>query len=196
MTVDEALDRIAAKDPAINAFITVAGDAREQARALEDERRQGRIRGPLHGAPISLKDIIDVRGMPTTAASHARAGSIAASDAPLVTRLRSAGAVIIGKCNLHEFALGTTNDESAYRPHHRHNCVWENSAAIFWSAWTMTCDPVSRKPSIGCALPGPLFATQPFPTLKTFRRPTRISPCPKPTRTTRRRSSGRADIRR
>src|SRR5256885_16713210 len=116
MTVEEALDRIAAKNPAINAFITVAGDAREQAGALEDERRQGRIRGPLHGTPISLKDIIDVRGMPTTAASHARAGSIAALDAPLVTRLRSAGAVIIGKCNLHEFALGTTNDESAYGP--------------------------------------------------------------------------------
>jgi aspartyl-tRNA(Asn)/glutamyl-tRNA(Gln) amidotransferase subunit A len=75
-------------------------------------------RGPLHGIPISLKDLIDVAGLPTTAASRVRAGHVAAADAPIVTRLRDAGAVIVGKTNLHEFALGTTSEDSAYGPVH------------------------------------------------------------------------------
>jgi aspartyl-tRNA(Asn)/glutamyl-tRNA(Gln) amidotransferase subunit A len=73
-------------------------------------------RGPLHGRTISIKDLIDVKGVPTTAASRVRTGHIAAADAPVVTRLRDAGAIIIGKTNLHEFALGTTSDESAFGP--------------------------------------------------------------------------------
>ncbi|MBW8868464.1 MAG: amidase [Acidobacteria bacterium] len=116
ITVDEALDRIDSLNPTFNAFISVAADTRAQAAALEEERRRGRSRGPLHGVPISVKDIIDVRGMVTTAASHARPQEVAVTDAPLVARLREAGAVIIGKCNLHEFALGTTNEESAFGP--------------------------------------------------------------------------------
>ena len=88
----------------------------EQARVLDEELRHGRSRGPLHGRTISIKDLIDVKGVPTTAASRVRAGHIAAADAPVVTRLRDAGAVIIGKTNLHEFALGTTSDESAFGP--------------------------------------------------------------------------------
>ena len=64
----------------------------------------------------SIKDLIDVKGVPTTAASRVRAGHIAAADAPVVGRLRDAGAVIIGKTNLHEFALGTTSDGSAFGP--------------------------------------------------------------------------------
>jgi aspartyl-tRNA(Asn)/glutamyl-tRNA(Gln) amidotransferase subunit A len=114
-----AFARIAKRNPSLNAFITVLEhDALEQARTLDDERARGHVRGPLHGVPISIKDLIDVSGVPTTAASHVRAGAIAAADAPVVTRLRDAGAVIIGKCNLHEFALGTTNDESAFGPAH------------------------------------------------------------------------------
>jgi aspartyl-tRNA(Asn)/glutamyl-tRNA(Gln) amidotransferase subunit A len=120
--VDVAVDvfaRIARLNPSLNAFITVlANDAIEQARALDDERARGHVRGPLHGVPVSLKDLIDVRGVPTTAASRVRAGTMAQADAPIVTRLRDAGAVIIGKCNLHEFALGTTNEESAFGPAH------------------------------------------------------------------------------
>ena len=88
----------------------------EQARVLDEELRHGRSRGPLHGRTISIKDLIDVKGVPTTAASRVRAGHIAAADAPVVARLRDAGAVIIGKTNLHEFALGTTSDESAFGP--------------------------------------------------------------------------------
>src|SRR5262249_44589656 len=71
-----------------------------------------------HGLPISLKDIIDVAGVRTTAAARARMDHVAEEDAPLVTRLRRAGGVIIGKCNLHEWALGTTNEESAFGPVH------------------------------------------------------------------------------
>src|SRR6185312_3622302 len=100
-----------------NAFILVDADgARAAARAVDEERRRGVDRGPLHGMPISLKDLIDVAGQPTTAASRVRGGHVAAADAPIVTRLREAGVVLIGKTNLHEFALGPTNDESAYGP--------------------------------------------------------------------------------
>ena len=115
--VTDALERIAALNPQLNAFITIfEREAMEQARALDEERRQGRSRGPLHGRTISLKDLIDVRGYPTTAASRARAGHVAHGDAALVTRLREAGAILIGKTNLHELALGTTSDVSAFGP--------------------------------------------------------------------------------
>jgi len=118
-SVSEALDRIREGNPTLNAFITVFdADAMQQARALDEELKAGRSRGPLHGRTISVKDLIDVAGFPTTAASRVRAGHIARSDAVVVTRLREAGAVIIGKTNLHEFALGTTSDESAFGPVH------------------------------------------------------------------------------
>jgi aspartyl-tRNA(Asn)/glutamyl-tRNA(Gln) amidotransferase subunit A len=101
----------------LNAFITVMADeAREQARQADRDFASGRRRGPLHGIPISLKDIIDVAGTPTTAASRVRRGHLARADAPVVTRLREAGAVLIGKTNLHEFAFGTTNEDSAFGP--------------------------------------------------------------------------------
>lgn len=115
--LDASLESIAAGNPSLNAFITVSGEeARRQARELDAERRAGRYRGPLHGIPVSIKDIIDIKGLPTTAASRVRAGHIAAADAHVVAQLRQAGAVIVGKCNLHELALGTTNDESAFGP--------------------------------------------------------------------------------
>jgi aspartyl-tRNA(Asn)/glutamyl-tRNA(Gln) amidotransferase subunit A len=113
--VADALERISALNPTLNAFISVFEvEAMEQARALDEELRHGRSRGPLHGRTISIKDLIDIKGIPTTAASRVRAGHIAANDATVVTRLREAGAIIIGKTNLHEFALGTTSDESAF----------------------------------------------------------------------------------
>jgi aspartyl-tRNA(Asn)/glutamyl-tRNA(Gln) amidotransferase subunit A len=114
---DACLSAIAERDQALNAFITVLGDtAREQAERADAEMDTGQYRGPLHGVPISLKDLIDVRDQPTTAASRVRQGHVAASDATVVTRLRDAGAVIIGKTNLHEFAFGTTNEDSAFGP--------------------------------------------------------------------------------
>ena len=115
--LEQCLAAIDERDPALNAFITVlADDARRQARAADAELSAGRDRGPLHGIPISLKDLIDLAGTPTTAASRVRSGHRAATDAPIAARLREAGAVFVGKCNLHEFALGTTGEESAYGP--------------------------------------------------------------------------------
>ncbi|MBI3047160.1 MAG: amidase [Acidobacteria bacterium] len=117
LVTERCLQAIAAQNGALNAFIRVfADEAREQARQADAEIARGRSRGPLHGVPISLKDLIDVRGVPTTAASRVREGHVAARDATVVARLRAAGAVLVGKTNLHEFALGTTNEDSAFGP--------------------------------------------------------------------------------
>jgi aspartyl-tRNA(Asn)/glutamyl-tRNA(Gln) amidotransferase subunit A len=111
------LKEIDAHDRALNAFVTVLGEsAIAQARARDAEIAAGRCRGPLHGIPISLKDLIDQAGVPTTAASRVREGHVASGDAPVTARLRDAGAVLIGKTNLHEFAFGTTSDDSAFGP--------------------------------------------------------------------------------
>ena len=111
------LARIAERNPSLNAYITVLVDeATAQAREADREIAAGAYRGPLHGVPISLKDIIDLRDTPTTAASRVREGHVAQRDATVVGRLRDAGAVFIGKTNLHEFAFGTTNEDSAYGP--------------------------------------------------------------------------------
>jgi aspartyl-tRNA(Asn)/glutamyl-tRNA(Gln) amidotransferase subunit A len=116
---ERCLAAIRDRDGSINAFIRVLADtALEAARTADRELRAGRDRGRLHGVPISLKDILDVAGLPTTAASHVRREHVAARDATVVARLREAGAVFVGKTNLHEFALGTTNEESAYGPVH------------------------------------------------------------------------------
>jgi aspartyl-tRNA(Asn)/glutamyl-tRNA(Gln) amidotransferase subunit A len=98
----------------LNAFTLLMHDqALADAAEADREIAAGRYRGPLHGIPITVKDLVDVRGTATTAGSNVPA-PIAASDAPVVTRLRDAGAIIIGKTNLHEFAFGTTSDETAF----------------------------------------------------------------------------------
>jgi aspartyl-tRNA(Asn)/glutamyl-tRNA(Gln) amidotransferase subunit A len=97
------LQRIQEVESELKAFLTLDGDgAIEQARALDG----GRPRSPLHGIPIAIKDIIDVAGLPTTAASRVLHGNTARVDAPVVSRLRAAGAVIVGKTNTQEFAYG------------------------------------------------------------------------------------------
>jgi aspartyl-tRNA(Asn)/glutamyl-tRNA(Gln) amidotransferase subunit A len=101
------LDQVEKRGPALNAFTTVmAESALEQARAAEAELTRGYWRGPLHGIPIALKDLIDTAGFRTTAASAVFKDRIPAEDAEVVRRLGQAGAVIIGKNNLHEFAYG------------------------------------------------------------------------------------------
>jgi aspartyl-tRNA(Asn)/glutamyl-tRNA(Gln) amidotransferase subunit A len=101
------LDRVEKFDPALNAFITVTGEAAlAEARAAEAEILRGEWRGPLHGIPIALKDLIDTAGTRTTAASALYKDRVPAEDAEVVRRLRRAGAVILGKNNLHEFAYG------------------------------------------------------------------------------------------
>jgi len=114
---DECLRRIEADNPRLNAFILVMADeARRQALEADQALAAGRDRGPLHGVPISIKDLLDIRGLPTTAASRVRDGHLADRDAPAITHLRQAGAVFIGKANLHEFAFGTTSEDSAFGP--------------------------------------------------------------------------------
>jgi len=114
---DACLERIRAEDPRLNAFILVMADeARRQARDADRDLAEGRDRGPLHGVPISIKDLFDLRGVPTTAASRVREGHVAVRDAPSMAHLRQAGAVFLGKTNLHEFAFGTTNEDSAFGP--------------------------------------------------------------------------------
>lgn len=114
---DACLTRIAEKNGDLNAFIAVFGEqARADAREADREIAGGRYRGPLHGVPMSLKDLVDVRGVATTAASRVREGHVAETDAPIVAALREAGAILVGKCNLHEFAFGTTGEDSAFGP--------------------------------------------------------------------------------
>ncbi|ODV08211.1 MAG: indole acetimide hydrolase [Pseudonocardia sp. SCN 73-27] len=99
--VEEALERLAATEPDIHAWVTVAADgAREEARRLD----AGPRRGPLHGVPVGIKDIIDVAGLPTECGSPLRAGRVAGADAWVVARLREAGAVVLGKTVTTEFA--------------------------------------------------------------------------------------------
>jgi aspartyl-tRNA(Asn)/glutamyl-tRNA(Gln) amidotransferase subunit A len=103
----------------VNAYITVTADAAlAQARALEAELASGKSRGRLHGIPIGLKDNIDTAGILTTAASAVYAQRVPAADAPVVTKLRDAGAVFLGKLNMHEFAYGGTCVVSHYGPVH------------------------------------------------------------------------------
>jgi Asp-tRNA(Asn)/Glu-tRNA(Gln) amidotransferase A subunit family amidase len=109
------LDRIAAYDqigPLVNAVIALHPNATADARALDDERRRGRTRGPLHGIPILLKDNFDTKDMPTTGGCLALQNNRPKEDAFQVRKLRDAGAVILGKVNLHELALGLTTVSS------------------------------------------------------------------------------------
>jgi aspartyl-tRNA(Asn)/glutamyl-tRNA(Gln) amidotransferase subunit A len=113
------LARIEKLQPKVNAYITVLADqALAQARALEAEIMAGKNRGPLHGIPLGLKDNIDTAGVKTTAASAVYANRVPTEDAPVVTKLRDAGAVFLGKLNMHEFAYGGTSAVTYYKPVH------------------------------------------------------------------------------
>jgi aspartyl-tRNA(Asn)/glutamyl-tRNA(Gln) amidotransferase subunit A len=113
------LERIERVDERVNAYITVTAEqALEQARGLERELGAGRSRGPLHGVPVALKDNIDTAGIKTTAASAVYADRVPVADAPVVTRLREAGAVFLGKVNMHEFAYGGTSAVTHFGPVH------------------------------------------------------------------------------
>jgi Asp-tRNA(Asn)/Glu-tRNA(Gln) amidotransferase A subunit family amidase len=107
--VDLTLDRIAELDPKVGAFVLVlADDARAEAAERDAEWRRGRVRGPLHGVPVAVKDLVDIAGVVTGAGSVKLAGNRADRDAEVVARLREAGAVVVGKTRTHEFAYGVT----------------------------------------------------------------------------------------
>jgi aspartyl-tRNA(Asn)/glutamyl-tRNA(Gln) amidotransferase subunit A len=115
--VDALLDRIAALDGRINAFVRLDAEAaRDAARIAGEEIAAGRSRGPLHGVPVGIKDIIDVAGLPTTCHSKLLLDNIATADAEAVRRLRQAGAIILGKLSTHEFALGGPSFDLPFPP--------------------------------------------------------------------------------
>jgi aspartyl-tRNA(Asn)/glutamyl-tRNA(Gln) amidotransferase subunit A len=115
--VDACLSRIDALNDKLNAFATVLGDrARESAVEAEAEIRAGRWRGPLHGVPVGIKDFYDTAGIRTTAAFEQWRNRIPRNDAAAVVKLKDAGAIIVGKTNMHRLGMGTTGLESCFGP--------------------------------------------------------------------------------
>src|SRR6185369_9120124 len=109
------LARIERLNPVVNTFITVTAEqALRQARDAEAEIHKGNWRGPLHGVPIALKDLIDTAGVRTTAGSELFKDRVPQEDAEVVRRLNAAGAVMLGKLNMHEFAYGATSVPTFY----------------------------------------------------------------------------------
>jgi aspartyl-tRNA(Asn)/glutamyl-tRNA(Gln) amidotransferase subunit A len=111
------LGRIERLNPKLNAFITITADsALVESRAAEAEIQRGRWKGPLHGIPITLKDLVDTAGVRTTGASGLFKDRVPTQDAEVVRRLKAAGAVLLGKTNLHEFAYGGSSAISYFGP--------------------------------------------------------------------------------
>jgi aspartyl-tRNA(Asn)/glutamyl-tRNA(Gln) amidotransferase subunit A len=115
----ECLSRIERLNPKLNAFITVTADsAVAEARQAEAEVQHGRWRGPLHGIPIALKDLVDMAGVRTTAGSGVFKDRVPTEDAEIVRRLKAAGAVFVGKLNLQECAYGGSSAIGHFGPVH------------------------------------------------------------------------------
>jgi aspartyl-tRNA(Asn)/glutamyl-tRNA(Gln) amidotransferase subunit A len=112
---EHCIARILRFNPDLHAFITVTARlARQQARAAERELGAGERRGPLHGIPVAVKDFYDTAGIRTTAGFERFRERVPARDADLVVKLREAGAVLVGKTNMHELGMGTTSLDSAF----------------------------------------------------------------------------------
>jgi len=108
------LERIKALEPKLSAFNTVTAErALNRARALDDQQKAGAALGPLHGVPVAIKDNMCTAGVPTTASSRILRGYVPPYSATVVTRLEAAGAVMVGKTNLDEFAMGSSTENSA-----------------------------------------------------------------------------------
>jgi aspartyl-tRNA(Asn)/glutamyl-tRNA(Gln) amidotransferase subunit A len=115
--VEQSLAAIERDDPQLNAFQLVLGErARAAARRAEQELASGHDRGPLHGVPVAVKDLLDLAGTPTTAGSRILAGRIASADSFAVERLEAAGAVIVGKTRMSEFAYSPGSNNGHYGP--------------------------------------------------------------------------------
>ena len=111
------LERIKLLDKKLNSYITVMGDeAVKAAQQAEKDIKKGNYKGPLHGIPISLKDLYNTKGVRTTAGSKILAEFVPKEDCTVTERLKAAGAIIIGKTNMHEFALGVSNENPHYGP--------------------------------------------------------------------------------
>jgi Asp-tRNA(Asn)/Glu-tRNA(Gln) amidotransferase A subunit family amidase len=117
--LERALARIAERDPQLNAFqLLLADAARDDARRAEQEIAAGRYLGPLHGVPVAVKDLLAMRGTPTTGGSKILAGNLTDFDAAAVERLQAAGAVIVGKTRLSEFAYSPGSNNAHYGSTH------------------------------------------------------------------------------
>ncbi|MBN6185749.1 Asp-tRNA(Asn)/Glu-tRNA(Gln) amidotransferase subunit GatA [Aneurinibacillus sp. BA2021] len=115
--VDELVKRVEAVNPALNAFITVAAEeALHAAKQAETEIMRGQWKGPLHGVPLGVKDLIYTKGLRTTMGSKLYENFVPDRDATVVEKLKHAGAILIGKLNTHEFAYGPTGDVSFFGP--------------------------------------------------------------------------------
>ena len=112
--LDSVLTRLEEVEPRLNAYVTVTADrARAAARQAERDIAAGTLRGPLHGMPMALKDMVDVAGLPTSGSSRVRAGHRADADSAVAARLTGAGAVLVGKTHTHEFAYGLITPQTA-----------------------------------------------------------------------------------
>ena len=165
--VELYLDRIGREEgpDGLNAYITVAGEqALRQARALDRLVAQGRFLGPLHGLPIAVKDNLDTLDMPTTGGTSFLAGWRPKRDAFVVDKLRRAGAVIIGKTNMHELAMGVTTNNPHYgptrNPHNRGLIPGGSSggSAAGRGRGTLRRGPWARTPAARCASRRPCAA--------------------------------------
>jgi aspartyl-tRNA(Asn)/glutamyl-tRNA(Gln) amidotransferase subunit A len=116
--VEACLRRVETLNPTLNAFITVIGSAREQARAAEAEIRAGKWRGPLHGIPVGVKDFFDTAGVRTTGGVAQFKERVPDSDAEVVRKLKRAGAIIVGKTNMDALGMATTGLTSCFGPVH------------------------------------------------------------------------------
>lgn len=115
--VGQTLARIERLDPKLNSYLAVTAErALAHAARAEAEIRAGRGRGPLHGIPYAAKDLLDVRGLPTTVGSQAMAGNVAECDAAVIEKLEEAGAILVGKTGLHEWAYGITSTNPHFGP--------------------------------------------------------------------------------
>ena len=115
--VNELLERIDQIDPILNSIITLnREEALRNAEIAEEEISQGKYRGPLHGVPIGIKDLVFTKGIKTTMGSEIYEDYIPTENAFVIDQLEKAGAIIFGKLNTHQFAYGPTGDRSYYGP--------------------------------------------------------------------------------
>jgi len=126
-------DRIAAVDPEINSYLALARDRAEaQAAKIDAAAKAGNPQGPLAGVPIGIKDVLVLRGAPATAGSLILKGYHPPYDATVVAKLEAAGAVLLGKLNCDEFAMGSSNENSAYGPVHNPRALDRVPGGVVW----------------------------------------------------------------